>query len=144
MIAVDSSVAVAAFGEWHELNEQARSLLDDGAAIPAHAMLETYSVLTGFPPPHRAAPSLVDSWLADRFSAILPPPSVKEQRDLVRSLAEAGRMGGAVFDGLVALTARLAGRVLVTADRRARAVYEVVGVEIRSLLEPPASVEDRR
>lgn len=141
MIAVDSSVAIAGFGDWHELNEPACSLLDEGVAIPVHAMLETYSVLTGFPPPHRAAPRLVDSWLADRFAVILPPPPVDEQRDLVRSLAEAGRIGGAVYDGLVALTARIAGAVLVTADRRALAVYEAVGVEIRHLIEPPALSE---
>ena len=53
MIAVDTSVAVAAFGEWHELNARAVEVLDQGAALPAHALLETYSVLTGFPPPHR-------------------------------------------------------------------------------------------
>lgn len=134
MIAVDSSVAIAGFGDWHELNEQACSILDEGVAIPAHAMLETYSVLTGFPPPHRAAPRLVDSWLDDRFPVILPPPGVEEQRDLVRRLAEAGRMGGAVYDALVALTAKIAGAVLVTADTRAVAVYELVGVEIRRLV----------
>lgn len=138
MIAVDSSVAIAGFGDWHELNERACSTLDEGVAIPVHAMLETYSVLTGFPPPHRAAPRLVDSWLADRFALILPPPGVNEQRDLVRTLADAGRMGGTIYDALVALTARIAGAVLVTADTRAVAVYELVGVELRHLVEPPA------
>jgi hypothetical protein len=138
MIAVDSSVAIAGFGDWHELNEQACSILDEGVAIPVHALLETYSVLTGFPPPHRAAPRLVDAWLDDRFPVILPPPGVDEQRDLVRRLADSGRIGGAVYDALVALTARLAGALLVTADARAIAVYELVGVELRHLLEPPA------
>jgi hypothetical protein len=42
MKAVDSSIAVAAFGEWHELNVSARRVLDGGAALPAHALLETY------------------------------------------------------------------------------------------------------
>lgn len=133
MIAVDSSVAIAAFGEWHELNEEATKVLDDGAAIPAHALLETYSVLTGFPPPHRAPAEVVASWIEDRFSAVLPPPSAEEQRNLVRTLAEAGRTGGAVYDALVALTAARAGTTLVTADRRAVAVYELLGVEIRLL-----------
>lgn len=137
MIAVDSSVAIAGFGDWHDLNERARSILDEGVAIPAHALLETYSVLTGFPPPHRAAPRLVDSWLEDRFAVILPSPAVDDQRDLVRRLARAGRMGGGVYDALVALTAKAAGAVLVTADRRAVAAYELVGVEIRHLVEPP-------
>lgn len=135
MIAVDSSVAIAAFGDWHELNEPARSVLDEGAAIPAHALLETYSVLTGFPPPHRAAAGLVDTWLEDRFQLVLPPPGVHAQRELVRTLAGAGRIGGVVYDALVALTAKTAGAILVTADTRARSAYELVGVELRLLNE---------
>lgn len=133
MIAVDTSVAIAAFGDWHRLNEPARAVLDEGMALPAHALLETYSVLTGFPPPHRAAPDLVDAWLDDRFPAILAAPPPQEQRALVRRLASTGRVGDAVYDALVALTARLAGAVLVTADARAAATYELVGVELRRL-----------
>ena len=133
MIAVDSSVAIAAFGEWHELNVAACSVLDEGAAIPAHALLETYSVLTGFPPPHRAAPALVDTWLDDRFLIILPPPAADEQRDLVRTMAREARPGGAIYDALVALTAKLEGAVLVTADERAMRTYELIGVEVRRL-----------
>lgn len=136
MIAVDTSVAVAAFGDWHQRNEEARAVLDEGAALPAHALLETYSVLTGFPPPHRAAPELVDAWLDDRFSIILAPPPPHEQRDLVRRLASTGRTGGAVYDAVVALTARLAGAVLVTADARAASLYELVGVQLHHLGEP--------
>lgn len=133
MIAVDSSVAVAAFGDWHRLNDTARAVLDEDAVLPAHALLETYSVLTGFPPPHRAAPDLVVAWLDDRFPVILPPPPPQEQRDLVRRLASAGRRGGAVHDAVVALTARLAGAELVSADDRAAATYALVGVESRRL-----------
>ena len=48
MIAVDSSVAIAGFGDWHDLNERARSILDEGVAIPAHALLETYPSSRGF------------------------------------------------------------------------------------------------
>jgi predicted nucleic acid-binding protein len=133
MIAVDSSVAIAAFGDWHELNERAVELLDEGAAIPAHARLETYSVLTGFPPPHRAPAELVVTWLGDRFSKVLAPPSSHEQREMLALLARSGRIGGAVYDALVALTAKRAGATLVTADRRASAIYELVGVSFRRL-----------
>jgi predicted nucleic acid-binding protein len=128
MIAVDMSVAVAAFGEWHELNARAMGILDQGAVLPAHALLETYSVLTGFPPPHRAPPDVVITWLEGRFEAILPSPGVDEQRALVRRLTDLGRTGGAVYDALVGLTARLAGATLVTADRRAVPIYEALGV----------------
>ena len=138
MIAIDSSVAIAAFGEWHELNAAAIAVLDAGAALPAHAMLETYSVLTGFPPPHRAAPDLVMRWLDDRFRTILPAPPPREQRDLLHTLTAAGRIGGAVYDGLVALTAQRADATLVTADARAAAVYELIGVDVRLLGPAPA------
>ena len=133
MIAVDSSVAIAAFGDWHELNERAVELLDEGAAIPAHARLETYSVLTGFPPPHRAPAELVVTWLGDRFSKVLAPPTAREQREMLALLARSGRIGGAVYDALVALTAKRAGVTLVTADRRAATIYELVGVSFRRL-----------
>ncbi len=134
MIAVDSSVAVAAFGDWNELNAPARAVLDKGATIPAHALLETYSVLTAFPPPHRAHPSVVEQWIDSRFRKILPPPGAEEHRALLRLLAKNGRIGGAVYDALVALTARLAGATLVTADRRATSLYALVGVEVRPLV----------
>ena len=133
MIAIDSSVAVAAFGDWHRLNESARAVLDEDAVLPAHALLETYSVLTGFPPPHRAAPDLVDTWLDHSFPTILQPPPAQEQRALVRRLAATGHIGGAVYDAVVALTAKLGGAVLVTADIRAARIYDLVGVAWRAL-----------
>lgn len=136
MIAVDSSVAIAAFGDWHVLNTQASSVLDEGAAIPAHAMVETYSVLTGFPPPYRAAPALVEAWLDDRFPVVLEPPPSGELRGLVRIMAREGRAGGAIYDALVALTAKLQGAILVTADHRAAATYKLVGVEVRVISTP--------
>lgn len=134
MRAVDTSVAVAAFGDWHTLNEPARRILDGGAALPVHALLETYAVLTGFAPPYRAAPDLVLEWLDERFPTVLPAPSIDEQRSLVRTLGAAGRIGGAVYDGLVALTAKASGAALVTADQRATEVYELVGVRTRPLV----------
>ncbi|MDQ6909326.1 MAG: hypothetical protein M3Z84_00850 [Actinomycetota bacterium] len=92
-----------------------------------------YSVLTGFPPPHRAPASLVDECLDGRFSTILTSPSPEEQREVVRKLAAAGRTGGAIYDALVALTAKMAGAALVTADGRAAPVYELIGVEVHLL-----------
>jgi len=126
--AVDTSVAVAAFGEWHDLNEEARLVLDQGAALAVHAYLETYAVLTGFPPPHRAPPALVDTWLRDRFLIILPPPEPEAQQAMVSTLAAAGRIGGSVYDGLIAAAVVMANLVLVTADERAARVYDLIGV----------------
>lgn len=133
MIAIDSSVAIAAFGEWNALNDEAAEIVGEGVAIPVHALLETFAVLTGFPPPHRAPAEIVDAWIEDRFPNVLPPPSIDEQRDLVRQLARTGRIGGAVYDALIAMTAKVAKASLVTADRRAVPVYELVGVDVRLL-----------
>lgn len=140
MIALDSSLAIAGFATWHELNSAACALLDAGAAIPAHALLETYSVLTAFPPPHRVNPNVVLAWLDDRFAdATLEPPPAAEQLRLIATLTAAGRTGGAVYDGLVGLTAKLAGAELATADRRARPIYELVGVRVQWVGHPPSS-----
>lgn len=96
-------------------------------------MLETYSVLTAYPPPHRAPADLVSEWIDSRFATLLAPPSPTEHRDLVRLLGNAGRSGGSVYDGLIALTARRAGATLITADKRAMPVYALIGVDVRLL-----------
>lgn len=128
MKAADTSVAVAAFGEWHAQNSEARRLLDAGAFLPVHAMLETYSVLTGFPPPYRSSPAVVLEWMENRFAGLLPIPTPEQHRDLVSTLADAGRVGGAVYDGLIGLSAMLADAELVTADKRAAGIYDLLGV----------------
>ena len=52
--AVDTSVVVAAFASWHEHHLKRRtSLLDQDVRLIEHCSLETYSVLTRLPAPHR-------------------------------------------------------------------------------------------
>jgi predicted nucleic acid-binding protein len=97
--------------------------------VPAHVLLETYSVLTRLPPPHRAPAGLVATFLAERFS--MPPltlPAAAHVR-LVARAAEAGIAGGSIHDALVAATVRHAGARLLTRDRRAAPTYERLGVE---------------
>jgi predicted nucleic acid-binding protein len=131
MIAVDTSVAVAAFASWHEWHEQAREILDDDARLVAHCAIETYSVLTRLPVPHRAPGALVGQYLEAQFPNPHLTLPAREQRRLPRRFAELGLAGGAVYDALVALTAAHAGAVLVTSDRRALAVYRRCGVSAR-------------
>ena len=71
MIAVDTSVVVAAFASWHQGHTSATAALARRPRVPAHVLLETYSVLTRLPPPHRAPAGLVAAFLAERFTA--PP-----------------------------------------------------------------------
>jgi predicted nucleic acid-binding protein len=133
VIATDTSVAVAAFASWHERHEQARHALGDNARLVAHCAIETYSVLTRLPVPHRAPGALVEEFLDLQF----PDPHLtlpaRQQRRLLRRFVELGLSGGAVYDALVALTAAHAGAELVTCDRRALDVYERCGVKTRML-----------
>jgi len=66
--AADTSASVAAFASWHENHAAARDALDGGLRLIEHCALETYSVLTRLPPPHRSPGPLVRDFLAVRFS----------------------------------------------------------------------------
>jgi predicted nucleic acid-binding protein len=128
--AVDSSVAIAAFATWHPAHETARTVVARGVALPAHAALETYSVVTRLPAPHRASPAHALRFLRESFAGewlTLPGSSV---RSLIEELAERGLFGGATYDGLIAATARAAGARLLTRDVRARTTYQLLGVEV--------------
>lgn len=130
MRAVDTSVVVAAYATWHEAHEEARRVLDDAPRIPGHAALEVYSVLTRLPPPHRAPAGQVRAFLDAAFPEpwlVLPG---REQSSLLGRLIELGITGGASYDALIGATALHAGATLVTHDRRARTVYDQLGVEV--------------
>jgi uncharacterized protein with PIN domain len=71
VLAVDTSVVVAAFGEWHARNADARAVLAKQPRIAAHSTLESYSVLTRLPAPFKAPTDVVVEFLKRRF----PKPS---------------------------------------------------------------------
>lgn len=54
--------------------------------------------------------------------------------DLLDLAAEEDIVGGAVYDGLVAATAREAGATLLTRDRRAAVTYQLLGVDYRLIV----------
>ena len=127
MIAVDTSVVVAGFASWHEAHVPARAALAKRPRIPAHVAIESYSVLTRLPPPHRVAAGLVGEFFEARFPEPLLTFPGSKQRPLLRLAIEAGIRGGAIYDALVGATAKHAGATLLTRDRRAIPVYEAVG-----------------
>jgi hypothetical protein len=65
--AADTSVVIAAFASWHESHDVARRALDRGLQLIEHCALETYSVLTRLPPPHRSFGEIVRDFLTARF-----------------------------------------------------------------------------
>lgn len=99
-------------------------------ALSGHAAFETYSVLTRMSESGRIVAADVRRAIEAAFpeSCWLTP---QDQEDLLRRLADAGVVGGAVYDALVAEAARLDGRVLLTRDRRARSTYDSIGVKYK-------------
>lgn len=129
MIAPDTSVLIAGFATWHDGHESAVRALNRGVHLIAHTALETYSVLTRLPPPHRVEPVAVHAYLADVTSSEYLTLDARSHRGLIDHLAEHGVTGGATYDALVGLTAKAAGATLLTRDVRAATTYERLRLE---------------
>lgn len=103
------------------------------SALPAHVMLEAYSVLTRLP----GGLAVTGPTAAALLTRAFPEPPLRlsgiAQRMLPRRLAEAGVFGGSSYDGLVALEAATHSRTLLTLDHRAESAYRKLGVPFRSL-----------
>ena len=126
---VDTSVLVAAFASWHEHHDVAFAALDRLDMIIAHCMLETYSVLTRLPAPHRIRPDVVAQYFDETFAAhSVAALAGDEQRELLAGCITLGVTGGAIYDALIAGTCARAGLKLLTLDARARQTYAALGV----------------
>jgi len=127
----DTSLVVAAFAAWHESHGAARRALDRGVRLIEHCALETYSVLTRLPPPHRTSGEVVRDFLEARFPDPFLRLSERAYKDFIFGLAERSVSGGAAYDALVAATAAACDAELVTCDRRALPVYERYGLRAK-------------
>ena len=133
MTAADTSLVVAAFASWHERHDAARRALDGGLRLVEHCALETYSVLTRLPAPHRAHGEVVREFLMARFPEPFLRLSAKAYRSFLLALPDRAVTGGAAYDALVAATAADHGAELVSCDRRAAIIYDRYGVRTHLL-----------
>jgi toxin FitB len=137
VIAPDSSVVIAALGQWHPAQEASRAAIADGERrLVGHVAFEATSVLSRMPEPYRMMPTVVIDAL-DRFSTSpwLALDAASQHSCLRRAIAE-GLSGGALYDALIAATAREHGATLLSADRRAREAYEAIGAQVCYLDQP--------
>ena len=132
MIAADTSVLVAGFASWHESHAVARRGLA-AAHVPAHCLVEAYSVLTRLPPPHRVPGPLAADFLARAVTSEPLALSPMAMKALPAQLADWGVTGGASYDALIAATAMEFGAELISLDTRAITTYRLVGVRHRLL-----------
>ena len=119
---------MAALSAWHEQHAPAATALAPVTALPAHVVLESYSVLTRLPGGLAVPSELAASVLARRFP---DPPLQLDAADRVAlpgRLAAAGVRAGAAYDGLVALEAATAGETLLSLDTRAQRTYRRLAV----------------
>ena len=80
MLAVDTSVVIAGFAAWHDGHDAALTVLDRGPRVPAHVLIESYSVLTRFPPPHRTPPAIAMSFLKRAVRRPAARPATRRPR----------------------------------------------------------------
>ena len=128
MKAADTSVVVAALASWHEGHAAASAAIAAGVLLPAPALLESYSVLTRLPPPHRFEPRVARDLLRATFGG--PPLTLDAgaHAALLDRLVEAGISGGAAYDALIGATSAGHDALLLTRDPRAVRVYSALGV----------------
>jgi hypothetical protein len=126
-------VVVAALSAWHERQEDAAAALTSVTALPAHAMLEAYSVLTRLPGGYAVPAATAAAVLEARFG---DPPlrlGARERRKLLATLADAGVFGGATYAGLLALEAQAHSCTLLSLDERAQDTYRRLGVAFQAI-----------
>ncbi len=134
MIAPDSSVVIAALAPWHVFHGPAREALGRWTPrLVAHVAFETTSALSRMPEGRRIAPAVVLEALTRAFPEPWLALDAASARSALERAVSSGLRGGALYDGLIALTASHHGVCLLSADRRARRTYETLETPARYL-----------
>jgi predicted nucleic acid-binding protein len=115
IVAVDTSVIVAALSTWDVRYESTRRTLDRLAGehtmiLPLHVLLESYSVMTRLPPPLRTTPEQAFEVLRSTFGHMpVAGLAADDVWQLLESFANRGMYGGRIYDAVIAHAARKAG-----------------------------------
>jgi predicted nucleic acid-binding protein len=130
IVAIDTSVAIPLLLKNHTAHDSVVAWWGHRElALCGHALIETYAVLTRLPGDARLDSVDADRLIASRFS----PPLLLSTRRMASApgvLSRAGVMGGAAYDGLIALAAIEHERVLATRDSRALGTYRALGATV--------------
>jgi predicted nucleic acid-binding protein len=115
VIAVDTSVVIAGLLSWHEFHESAAAALNGLIGrrlllLPQPVLIESYSVMTRLPSPHRLRAEVAHELLAASFKdvpiGVLPP---RKSWDFLQTCVSEGVAGGRTYDAAIALIAIDAG-----------------------------------
>lgn len=126
----DTSVVVAAILHADPgIVRECRSRIEGASTAIAHVLAESYARMTSMPGHYRLTPTVMRQVLADMFPDSPVTLSVEGYRRVIDLVADLGIPGGAIYDCLIAETARENGATLVSLDRRAAKNYAAVGVD---------------
>jgi len=130
---VDTSVAVPLVTQDHpDFDRVGAAVGRRQLGLAGHAAFETFSVLSRLPAPARRSPAVVRTLLQRNFPNTRHL-SAQRCAELFAELADHRIGGGSVYDALVGATAVEHQLPLITRDRRALAVYAVLGVDLEVL-----------
>lgn len=130
---------IAALSAWHPHYHQAAGAIGgrlaggDTMVLAGPALVETYSVLTRLPPPHRLSPTsgirLLQSFEGNAAELVALDGDAYVR--LVRSAAERGIAGGGIYDAVIGACGVAAGvdAILTFNDRQFRRLG-LTGIEI--------------
>jgi predicted nucleic acid-binding protein len=136
---LDSSCIIAALCAWHTHHPVAAAEIErrlgarERMATAAHALAESYAVLTRFPAPHRLSPADALSLLEGNFidRAQIVALDALGYRALLRRAGREGISGGLTYDALIAECALKAkAAVLLTFNAGHFALLEASGVRV--------------
>ncbi|MEA2336315.1 MAG: hypothetical protein QOE82_322 [Thermoanaerobaculia bacterium] len=111
MIAVDSSVVIAGLLSWHDFHQRAlqalvKAMLARRLLVPFPALIESYSVMTRLPSPHRLRPEIAHQLLRESFSeARVVTLSSRKAWAFLGDCAASATAGGRVYDAVIATAA---------------------------------------
>jgi len=131
--AADSSITIAALLADHPAHKTAADALARCKTTIAHTAIETYSVLTRLPAPHRVDANTAATVLHKRLAATHATLNASNYAQAPTRLAGAGISSGATYDGLIALTALEHDLELITRDKRAERTYRALNVPYQLL-----------
>jgi predicted nucleic acid-binding protein len=115
IVAVDTSVIVAALSTWDPRYESAARIIERLAdentlIVPLHALMEAYSVLTRRPRPVQLTPMQALRALDESFGDIaVAGLSTDHIWPLLKTFVDRGISGGRIYDAAIAHVAREAG-----------------------------------
>jgi predicted nucleic acid-binding protein len=134
LVALDTSVIVPALVAWHPRHELAAKTVEDvfdSVVVLVPSLIESYSVLTRMPAPHRLSAADAFAVLSLTFRDARVVAFHSDIWAFLQNLADTNISGGVVYDAVILDAARAAGAtVLLTFNPRDFERLGIDGIEI--------------